>query len=267
MIYEFRILRGYFKEYVGHIKYRNLVPKNPKHDDIYIVEFPKSGVTWLSFIIANISLQQENSSDQESVTFYNHHRYVIDVHQLRNSSINENMKRRFIKSHTEHNPYYYFAIYLLRNPFDVMVSYYNFMHDHGINMDFEEFVKSEQYGISKWVMHVNSWLKSGMDAQRIHLMKYEDLKSNPLEEIKNLYLNLGLSVNDEMISKALALSDMTAMRKSEDHYRKYNPNYNMSFVGSKNKKKKEELMNDRIRKYIVKYSKEVLELYYPEELI
>ena len=266
MRYEFGILHKYFKEYIEHIKYRKLVPKNAKHDDTYIVEFPKSGVTWLSFIIANISLQQENSSEQENITFYNHHRYVIDVHQLRNSSINENLKRRFIKSHEEHNVYYYFVIYLLRNPFDVMVSYYNFMYDHGVNMNFEEFVKSEQYGIAKWVTHVNSWLKSGAGAQRIHLLKYEDLKNNPLEELKSLYLNLGLSVNDEMINKALMLSDMTAMRKSEDHYRKYNPNYNLSFVSSKNKRKKDELLNDRTRKYIIKHGREILELYYPEEL-
>lgn len=266
MRYEYRILREYFKEYVEHIKYRKLVPKNSRHDDTYLVEFPKSGVTWFSFIIANISLQQESASNQESVTFYNHHRYVIDVHQLRNSYINESLKRRFIKSHEEHNPYYYFVIYLLRNPFDVMVSYYNFMCDHGVNMDFEEFVKSKQYGISKWVMHVNSWLKSGMNAQRIHLLKYEDLKNNPLEEIKNLYLNLGFSVNDEIIKEALSLSNMTLMRESEDHYRKNNPNYNMSFVGPKNKKKKDDLLNDTIRKYIVENSKEILELYYPEEL-
>lgn len=263
---KYRILREYFKEYLEHIKYRKLIPKNSRHDDIYIVEFPKSGVTWLSFIIANISLKQDSSSDQESVTFYNSHRYVIDVHQLRNSSINENKKIRFIKSHAEHTPYYYFVIYLLRNPFDVMVSYYNFMYDHGVNMDFEEFVKSEQYGISKWVVHINSWLKSGTNAQRIHLLKYENLKSDPIKEINNLYLNLGFSINDEIIKEALSLSDMTLMRESEDHYRKHNPNYNMSFVGSKNKRKKEDLLNDTIRKYIIENSKEILELYYPEEL-
>jgi len=266
MRYEINILRDYFKEYIGHLKYRKLVPKNPKHDDTYIVEFPKSGVTWLSFIMANITFQLEESSNHESITFYNQHRYIIDVHQLRNSFINENTKRRFIKSHAEHNPYYYFVIYLIRNPFDVMVSYYNFMYDHGVSMNFEEFVKSEQYGISKWVKHVNSWLKSGMDAQRIHLIKYEDLKSNPLEEIKNMYINLGISVNDEMINRSLNLSDINVMRQSEDHYRKYNPNYTMSFVGSKNKKKKDELLNNTIKKYIIKHSKEILELYYPGEL-
>ncbi len=40
----------------------------------------------------------------------------------------------------------------------------------------------------------------------------------------------------------------------------------MSFVGSKNKKKKDELLNDTIRKYIIEHSREILELYYPEEL-
>ena len=37
-------------------KYNKLYPINPKHDDVYIVEFPRSGITWLSTLIANVNL-------------------------------------------------------------------------------------------------------------------------------------------------------------------------------------------------------------------
>jgi hypothetical protein len=105
-----------------------------------------------------------------------------------------------------------------------------------------------------------------MSGQRIHLLKYENLKNNPVDEIRNLYRNLGFYVNDEIINKALVLSDITLMHKSEEHFRQHNPNYNISFVGSKNKRKKGELLNDGIRAYIIDHSREILELHYPEEL-
>ena len=91
------------------------MPKNPKHDNIYLVEFPKSGITWLSFILGNIELALAGRND-EFITFYNH-QYIVDVHQLRNTEINRFLKRTFIKSHSTYNPYYYyFVIYLIRNP-------------------------------------------------------------------------------------------------------------------------------------------------------
>jgi hypothetical protein len=117
-------------------------PKNPRHDDISVVEFPKSGVTWLSFLLAAIEIRLAGL--QEQVTYYNHHRYVVDIHQIRGSRIHWFLNRTFIKSHSEFNPNYYFAIYLVRNPFDVMVSYYNFMLSHGYGNSFDLFVKDRK---------------------------------------------------------------------------------------------------------------------------
>jgi hypothetical protein len=49
------------------------------HNDVFLVEFPKSGITWLSFLIANSLLKNHD----ENVTFYNYHKYIADIHQLR----------------------------------------------------------------------------------------------------------------------------------------------------------------------------------------
>ena len=47
------------------IKYYNSTPFTIKHDDLYLVEYPKSGVTWLSFIFANII--QKNTDDDFNI--------------------------------------------------------------------------------------------------------------------------------------------------------------------------------------------------------
>ena len=61
------------KDYLLHLKYKNGLPKNPMHDDIYLVAYPKSGVTWLQHIIGNIELKLADKD--EIITYYNHHKY------------------------------------------------------------------------------------------------------------------------------------------------------------------------------------------------
>ncbi len=252
------------REYLKYLKYKNTLPKNLMHDDIFIVEFPKSGITWLSYILGNIELQLMGKDD--FVTFYNHHKYVIDVHQTRNSEVNRIMSRTFIKSHSVYNPYYYFVLYLIRNPFDVMVSYYNFMYDHGYHKSFENFVKDERYGIEKWKEHISSWFYQKTDAQRMHFIKYENLIKDPAFEITCIYQNLGLKLDKDILNKALDLSNIEHMSLSEKHYRENNPNYKMSFVGKENKQKKNELLNDKIKEYIYLIAGEEIREFYPELL-
>lgn len=251
------------KNYVSYLKNRDALVKNPMHDDIYIVEFPKSGITWLSFIIGNAELLLSNKKN-EKITFYNIHKYVPDVHQMRGSYARRFLNRTFVKSHAEYNPSYYFVIYLMRNPFDVMVSYYNFMKNEGLTISFEEFVKNEKYGIQKWKNHVNSWMHKRDNAQRMHLIKYEDLMSDSEIVIRNLYKNLGIVVSDDILEKSLDNSSVTKMKLSENFLNNYNPNYHMAFVGKENKIPKSELMTDNIKGYIFSEAKDQIEEFYPD---
>jgi len=253
------------KNFIKGIKYKYTLPKNPSHDDIYIVEFPKSGITWLQFIIGNIELKLAGIYD-EYVTYYNHHKYIPDIHNIRNSHIRRFLKRTFIKSHSEYNPYYYFVIYLIRNPIDVMVSYYNFLLYHGYNLSFEVFIKNKNFGIKAWKRHVLSWWYRKVKAQRIHFIKYENLLKNPVYEISELYKNLGVNIDENIIKNAVEKSKLEIMKQSEEHYKKYNPNYTMEFVGKKGKIKKEQLVTEKIKNFIRKETKEIIEFFYPELL-
>lgn len=253
------------KNCIKYLKYKGALPKNPMHDDIYIVEFPKSGITWVQHILGNIELQLAGLKD-ECITFYNCHKYLPDVHQLRGSNINRFLYRTFIKSHSEFNPYYYFIIYLIRNPFDVMVSYYNFMIARNYKGTFENFVLSKNFGIMRWKSHVNSWLHKKIYAPRIHFIRYEDLIRNPKNEILNLYKNLGVELDKKILENAIKKSNLESMAKSETHYKIYNPNYNMNFVGKKGKIKKNEILTKSIEKYIILKCEKELKEFYPEFL-
>jgi hypothetical protein len=249
-------------------KYHKFYPKNPKHDDVYIVEFPKSGITWLSTLIANTNLLE--SSEKAKATFYNIHQFIPDIHtsqELHNMPLWDFPKYRFIKSHDVYNKNYNFVIYLVRDPYRVMNSYYLFCKQLGsFSGSFDEFVKDPIFGIKAWTEHVNSWLQRGVTAQRIHFVRYEDLIAKPFEVLQKVYINLGLLVNDESIHKAISLSDMESMAKNEEFYNVNNPNNDdFTFVG-KGQKTFKGNMNASVKEYIYDIIKtnRIYNMYYQE---
>lgn len=249
-------LKFYIKDKLKQIKYYNYLPERPKNSDIYLVEFPKSGITWFSTIVANINLTESNI--KQKVTYYNIQQLIPDIHMNRNI-LDQPMwdvpKCRFIKSHCEWCPYYNHVIYLVRNPVSVMNSYYHYAkmlnQFHGT---FEEFVKDKRFGLNTWKSHVASWLLRDESSQRIHMVKYEDLKENPIETIQNLYKNLGFSMSVETIKNALEISNFQNMKQSENLYKKYNPNISLVFV--REGKSKVDI-DEQVEKYILKNTKEI----------
>ncbi|RZD17756.1 MAG: hypothetical protein EVG15_09485 [Candidatus Acididesulfobacter diazotrophicus] len=261
-----KLIPNKLRGYINFSIYQMELPKNPLFEDIYIVEFPKSGITWLSFIIANIHNQLENNQ-YIYPTYFNIDSIVTDVHNVKGLSISEQSRIRFIKSHSKYNPHYNFVIYLLRNPFDVMVSYYNFsIAQFEYKQSFERFIKDKNYGITSWTNHVDSWLNYSNKSQMIHLLKYEDLIHNTFNEIKELYNNLGILITDETIQNAINLSSLENMRNSEEIYRKHNPFYILSFVGKKDKIKKNKLLTRENFLFIKKRSESILKKFYPDLL-
>lgn len=253
-------------EKVIYFKHYRFYPTNPKHDDIYIVEFPKSGITWLSTIIANINLLESN--EKIKITFYNLQQYIPDIHSTR--TINyfplwSFPKFRFIKSHDTYNKNYKHVIYLVRDPIKVMNSYFIFAKELKIfNGTIDDFVKHPLFGIKSWIDHIESWLNKGVTDQKIHLIKYEDLLENPFIELKKIYQNLGLDVSDDNIHKSIDLSDLNQMKISENTHKNNNPNYkNFYFIGN-GKNLLETNMTNNIKTYIfknIKHSKIYKDIY------
>jgi len=63
-------LKAFLKESVKYIlNYQHCIatPTKQCHDDVWLVEFPKSGVTWFSFLVANVNLIK--SGVEKEVTF------------------------------------------------------------------------------------------------------------------------------------------------------------------------------------------------------
>lgn len=257
-----KILRRCIKCVINFFLYGDAVPKALSNRDIFIVDFPKSGITWLGNILANIELNLAGSSNR--VTYFNAQMHLSDVSQMRGASVQRNPERTYLKSHSKYNPHYFQVIYLVRNPVDVMISYYNFMLDHGYKKDFDTFIRTKRYGVRAWKAHVASWNYGRIDAQRIHFVRYEDLKADTSSVVKELMENIGITIGDNEISACIELSSLSQMKKSELLYKKHNPNYTVNFVGANNKKFGIDMVTENTRNWILLEVKDVCKYFYQE---
>ena len=223
-------MKTLLKDSYRRVKYYKSTPFSLKHDDLFLVEFPKSGITWLSFLLTNII--QQKSDISFNINFFNYTQFIADIHYSRHINLQKNyLPYRIIKSHSNYNPFYNHVILLIRNPFSVMLSYYSFLTSLKlINSNFENFLKHKKYGIDNWIFHTKSWLKKNRGGHRLYLIRYEDLKKGTYNSISQLTQMLGWNISNKIIEKAVTLSSFDEMKKLEKLYADNNPKYNLKFV-------------------------------------
>lgn len=118
------------------------------------------------------------------------------------------------------------AIYVVRNPFDVAVS---FSHHYQVTLDraIESLSEPnyflpgqggqiEQY-LGSWSRHVTSWMKApGMTR---HLMRYEQMTEEPLKAFGELTRFLGLPQDADRLKRAIRFSDFKELSRQEQSIR------------------------------------------------
>jgi hypothetical protein len=195
---------------------RHFLPGERYDDDLFVVEFPKSGVTWLTFLLANVNAQI--AGDRRAVTFFNLNDFVPDVESVSHVSVPRAALPgyRFFKSHAPYMAEYRKVFYLVRDPRHVMVSYWTFLTGLGwFRGTLDQLVADRKHGIRAWVGHVTGWLDGIHPSASFALVRYEDLLSNPHGELSRLYRLLGMPVTDEVIATAVQRSSIERMRELE----------------------------------------------------
>jgi Sulfotransferase domain len=189
--------------------------------------FPKSGVTYLSFLLFYSLFPDEcDIHDIER-------KYVLDIHAYPDATFADPKGPRLIKSHLPYVPWMPVisatqkAVYLIRHPIDVMASAWDFenLTSGGARQEgspeFRAFVRrwletgGDAFpGCGTWVQHVRSWL-SQTDIP-VHLVRYEDLVDDRKSALVALLAFLQLSVPADRVRRAIEKSSMKAMAKLEE---------------------------------------------------
>src|SRR5579862_9101604 len=89
--------------------------------DIFVVAYPKSGVTWMQYLLAGLIFGIDARHAHDSLV----QDLVPDVHQR--TFYRRHMTPTFFKTHHLPQPEYRRVIYLVRDGRDVMVSYFHFL--------------------------------------------------------------------------------------------------------------------------------------------
>jgi hypothetical protein len=185
-------------------------------DDVFIVSYPKSGNTWVRFLIANLAYPHEPAN------FANINRLTPDPEALSKRALGRLPRPRYIKSHQYFDPRYQRVIYVVRDPRDVAVSQYHFHRKRKLLRDGDSvedfvtrFVRGKTSIYASWGENVASWLSTRSGSPDFLLLRYEDMIVQPAEELAKVAFFLGISADEERLQQAVARSSATEMRKLE----------------------------------------------------
>ena len=230
------------------------LPRQRRVDDLFLVEFPKSGVTWLSFLFANTNLLL-SGKDERRATFFNINDFVPDIAVDRDIGLPllPIPGHRVIKSHAVFNLAQKKVVYLVRDPLKVMVSYHKFLTGLGwAHGSLAETIEHPRFGIGAWRDHVGGWLDSVPPYHFFTLVRYEDLIADTAAELKQLYRLQGFTLDDALAAKAVERSSIESMRMEEDLFNRSHPRLQgFSFVRKADQPTAEAKMTDAIRQRIV----------------
>jgi len=185
-------------------------------DDIFLVSFPKSGNTWMRFLIANLLAVKER------VTFSNIECRIPDVYKNTRNQLARIPRPRILKTHEYFDPRYRQVIYIVRDPRDVVISYYHFHRktrfipdDYPIDQYVSRFVNGQLDEYGTWYENVSSWLATRYGKEGFLLLRYEDLSEHPEEELAKVVRFLRLDRTRGEIRQAIELSSAGHMRALE----------------------------------------------------
>ena len=195
--------------------------------DVFLVGHPKSGNTWLAFmlaVLANYDIRQRvniSNVGEYIPTIHNYDLGIADHSNLPNPRIFRNEGPKFPELYPK-------TIYILRDPRSVLLSYYHHcVHDtNRTDWKIDDFVDEmisqgcimslEPYLI-RWDRQVEAWLERAK-TQPVMLVKYEDLLRDSYSTLQRLSNFIGLECDDEILTLAIERGGFTNMRKDEEKF-------------------------------------------------
>jgi hypothetical protein len=199
-------------------------------DIAYLAAHPKSGITYLNFLLFNALFDEPRDPARIDTD------YIIDMHEHLDRVPPPGPGRRYVKTHARYDPAMPLraradrAVHLVRDPIDVMMSLWDFMHLLGqpalldaAEPDRERLFRGfaqrwvtsggDQIGPQTWVASVTSWLD-----QRdlpVLFVRYETLKADPVGQLARVCAFLDVAVTPARLELAARQSSVEAMRAQE----------------------------------------------------
>ncbi|MBZ5721736.1 MAG: sulfotransferase domain-containing protein [Acidobacteriia bacterium] len=184
--------------------------------DTFIVSYPKSGNTWMLFLIANLV------HPEQPATFLTADRMIPAVHRQTERYFRTLPHPRLIKSHFAFDPNYRRVLYIVRDPRDVVVSQYYYQikrghiqEDYPLERYVSRFLAGDVSPYGSWAQHVGSWMVSRHSSPDFLLIRYEDMLAHTTDRLARTARFLGIEPSRERIQHAVEMSSADRMRRIE----------------------------------------------------
>ena len=116
-----------------------------------------------------------------------------------------------VHTHKLTAPLYARAVYMLRNPFDAIESYYHYRCDVlNYVIPWEQHVEREPY---EWRAHIDHWMDTA-NIGDLHLVSYEDLHADTIGTLDDVIHYLGVQVCRRPLDEVVADATIEKMRRA-----------------------------------------------------
>jgi hypothetical protein len=207
------------KKFLKKMERERLFQDSIRPTDTFLVTYPKSGTTWMGFLIANVISQKSNAG----LHLKNFIDIVPDINQLYFAQ--QSLKQydylgnpRVLMTHAPYDPVFPKVVYVLRDPRDVFVSYWHHkrLTDPNFRLHLKVFLLSDNQWPCTWNEHVNGWLLNGH--ANVLVVRYEDMHKNAKDTLKEVADFIGICYSDSIINNAVDASKFDKMQKLEDDH-------------------------------------------------
>jgi len=187
-------------------------------DDTFVVSYPRSGNTWTRFLIANLVYPEKN------VGFTNIEKLIPDTSSQSNRALKSTPRPRIIKTHEYFDHRYRKVIYIVRDPRDVALSYYDFQRKYRqiddaypLEQYVDDFVQGRLISIDwgTWAENVSSWIYTRGKSKNFLLLRYEDMMQDTTRELTRIAQFFGIEAAPTRLQEVIDRSSADRMRELE----------------------------------------------------
>lgn len=224
-------------------------PSSPDYKShVLLSSFPKSGNTWLRFVVSNVNALASGEGPVNFSTINNFAPAIRGNRKLVGAKLVDGFPL-FLKTHFPYVQNFsgLRSVVIVRDPFKVIPSYQNYLQRaHGKNFSsHDEFYFHWRYGFNAWANFMFSW----QDKATV-LLRYEDIQLDNLHSLVLMYQAIGYEIDMDLLQKSVNFSSRDNMKKSLNEFGDSNNTNGFDFVREEGENvgiddvSKEKILND-----------------------
>lgn len=182
-----------------------------KQTDVFLSSFPRSGNTWMRFLLCNLISVNEWNGRLVDVPLVTSTMVTLGQNNL-HAPWEVTSLPRVVKTHRPYSPLFskYSSIGMIRDPRDVMVSYYYYKlkYKQAFDGSFSEFIRHHRFGLKAWFAHYASWSEH-WDL----VIRYEEMRQDTVSTLQTVNQFLGHDYSVELLQDVVERASMKQVRQ------------------------------------------------------